>query len=92
MPRKYIKKRDPPAYTLEDLARAVDHVKAKKLTYRAASEFYGIPVSVIYNRINGRKVSINKMGAGVSLAIPINVENHIVACLKTRAKNRLSLR
>lgn len=87
MPRNYIKKRDPPPYSKQNLANAVSDVKEKRRSYRDASKFYHIPVSVIYNRIAGRKIPVEKMGAGVSTTLGIKEENHTVTCLKMRASS-----
>ena len=86
MPRKYLPKRGPPNYSLDDLAKAVADVQAQRRTYREAAAYYSIPHCVIYNRIKGRKIPIDRMGAGVSTALPARIENHIVTCLKARAK------
>ena len=85
MPRVYIRKRET-KYTLTDLQKAVKDVKENKKTYRQAEEAYNVPISVIYHRIKGRKVDINRIGAGVSKVLPARVEEHIAACLKTRAQ------
>lgn len=58
----------------------------KRKTFRQASEYYGIPTAVIYHRIKGRKVSLDRMGGGVSKALPDRMEQHLVNCLKTRAR------
>lgn len=86
MPRNYVKKKELPRYTVEDIRRAVEDVTKKRKTFRQASEYYGIPTAVIYNRIKGRKVSLDRMGGGVSKALPVRVEPHFVNCLKTRAR------
>lgn len=86
MPRTYVRKRKPPSYSLEDVRRAVDDVTDKKKTFRDASEYYGVPTAVIFHRIKGRKVPLDKMGGGVSNALTDRVEHHFVNCLKTRAR------
>lgn len=86
MPRTYVKKKEPPRYTLEDLGRAVDDVTNKKKTFRQASEYYGVPIAVIFHRIKGRKVPLDKMGGGVAKALPDRLEDHLVNCLKTRSR------
>lgn len=86
MPRKYVKKRQESAYTLEDLLKAVSDVKEKRKTYREASNFYSIPVSVIFNRIKGRKIPLDKMGAGAPTCLPSRIENHIVNCIIARSR------
>ncbi|KAK9720646.1 hypothetical protein QE152_g21928 [Popillia japonica] len=85
MPRTYIKKRSGPDYSLADVAAAVHDVENRNCTYRQASERYGVPVAVIYNRINGRKVSLEKLGAGRSIALSLETEEQIVLCLKARS-------
>lgn len=85
MPRTYVRKKVPPRYTLEDVKRAVEEVSNKRMTFRQASEEYAVPTAVIFHRIKGRKVSLDKMG-GVTKALSDRVEGHLVNCLKTRAK------
>lgn len=82
MPQVYIRKRQT-KYTLTDLQKAVKDVEENKKTYRQAEEAYNVPISVIYHRIKGRKVDINRMGAGVSKVLPARVEVHIASCHKT---------
>uniref|UniRef100_A0A6P7H5K0 Uncharacterized protein LOC114346440 n=1 Tax=Diabrotica virgifera virgifera TaxID=50390 RepID=A0A6P7H5K0_DIAVI len=55
MSRTYIKKKQPPTYSLEDIERAVNDIQNGNTTYRQAKERYGIPISVIFHRITGRK-------------------------------------
>lgn len=76
----------PVHFRLEDLRRAVDDVINKKKTFRQASEYYGVPTAVIFHRIKGRKVSLDKMGGGVTKALPDRLEGHLANCLKTRAR------
>lgn len=61
------------------------YLSNKRMTFREASEHYGIPTAVIFHRIKGRKVSLDKMGGGVAKALPDRVEHHLVNCLKVRA-------
>ncbi|KAJ8952099.1 hypothetical protein NQ314_007592 [Rhamnusium bicolor] len=86
MVRKYIKKTNGPAYTIEDLDRAVSDVVNKNRTYRQAHETYNIPISVIFHRIKGRNIPLNKMGAGRSQALSTEVEKQIVKCLIARSR------
>lgn len=86
MPRKYIKKKLVPRYSLEDLQRAVQDVKNKNCTYREASAQYNVPLAVIYHRIKGRNVQETKMGGGRAPVFSREVEEQIVECLKARAR------
>lgn len=56
MPRTYKKKRPERTYSSNDLKMAVSDVETNNLTYRQASERYGVPISNIFNRIKGRKI------------------------------------
>lgn len=86
MPRTYIRKKSAPIYTQEDIANAVSDVQNKNCSYRDAEARYGVPISVIYHRINGRKVPIEKMGAGRKPVLNENIEKQIVVCLIARAQ------
>lgn len=55
MPRTYVRKGNGPNYTVDDVLIAVTDVQNKNLTYRQAEETHGVPISVIYHRIKGRK-------------------------------------
>lgn len=59
MPRKYIKKREPPTYTVLDVENAVRDVENKNMTLAQASSFYRVPKSTIYDRL-GAKVKTGK--------------------------------
>lgn len=63
MPRTYVKKRQLPAYTPQDLTNAVNDVLNKNKTYRQAQERYRVPNAVIYHRIKGMQVPLEKWGA-----------------------------
>lgn len=85
MPRKYTRKTDGPAYTKEDLARAVQDVDNKNMTYRQAQEYYNVPIAVISQRLNGRKTAIDSAGRGRKTALSPKTEKKIVECLLARA-------
>ena len=55
MPRNYRTKKPPLTYTDEDVLRAVVDVQNKTATFQQAQEKYGVPKSVIFHRIKGRK-------------------------------------
>lgn len=57
----------------------------KKTTYREAEEKYKIPKSVIFQRINGRKSSLDAIGWGRAPSLPKATEDEIVKCIITRA-------
>lgn len=85
MSRVYVKKRQT-EYGLADLQKAVRDVENNKKAYKQAEEACNVPVSVIYHRIKGRRINVNKMGVGVSKMLPDRVEEYIItSCLKTRA-------
>lgn len=86
MPRNYVKKRQGPYYSVQDLAAAVHDVQNHNCTYRQAFERYGVPITVIYNRINGRKCPIDKIGAGRATVLTKETEEQIALCLKARSK------
>lgn len=86
MPRNYVRKRAAPSYNADDIFRAVESVQNKIKTYRQAQEHYGVPISVIYHRIKGRHISIEKCGIrGRSTALSKDIELQIVNCLLARA-------
>uniref|UniRef100_A0A6P7F9H0 Uncharacterized protein LOC114327114 n=1 Tax=Diabrotica virgifera virgifera TaxID=50390 RepID=A0A6P7F9H0_DIAVI len=85
MPRTYIKKKQPPTYSLEDIERAVNDIKNGNTTYRQAKERYGIPISVIFHRIKGRKVYLYRIGVGRPTVLSPEAEKQITTCLIARA-------
>lgn len=86
MPRNYQRKTAGPRYTPEDLKRAVNDVLTKNYTYKDAEDIYGVPKSVIFHRIKGRKIAKDRMGAGRSPALPDRVENVLENCIKAKAR------
>lgn len=86
MPRKYIKIRQPPAYSIEDLKNAVNDIINCNRTYSQVEQFYGIPRAVVYNRVKGRKTSVEKIGAGRPQVLNPIIEQDIENCLKARAR------
>lgn len=84
--RNYKKLKTGPAYTPDDLARAVADVENKNKTFKAAEEEYGVPKSVIYHRIKGRKSSLTKLGAGRKIALSETVEEQLQNCIIARAR------
>lgn len=85
MPRKYIRRTSGVVYSKEDLANAVSDVKNKNMTYRAAHEYYGVPIAVISQRINGRMTSV-EANRGRKTVFNQETENKIVRCLLARVK------
>lgn len=78
-----LKKKPPPSYTVEDLSRAIlNHNKS----YSEVEQCYGIPKSVVFNRIEGRKSSASKIGAGRALTLGVDVERALENCIKARAR------
>ncbi|KAG5895498.1 hypothetical protein JTB14_034814 [Gonioctena quinquepunctata] len=86
IPRKYIRKRPKPTYTQEHLAKAVNDILNRNRTYKEVEDTYGIPKSVVFHRIKGRKVPIDKMGAGHPLNLLCQVETDLENCLKEKAR------
>lgn len=86
MLRVYVKKKNGPTYSDEDLFRAVRDVENKNCTYAEAQDRYGVPKAVIFHRIKGRKVSIDKLGAGRPTALSAKDEIDLVNCIKARAR------
>ncbi|CAH2005812.1 unnamed protein product [Acanthoscelides obtectus] len=80
MPRNYVKKSAGPSYTYtsEDIRRAVEDVANKNKTYRAAEEFYGVPKSVICQRLTGKRRT--------PIVLSAQVENTIEKCILARAE------
>lgn len=86
MPRIYKRKTTPPSYTSEDILHAVEDVNNKNKTYRQAEETYGVPKSVIFNRIGGRKNTPAIVSRGRQPALSSNVEDTIARCLISRSR------
>ncbi|CAH2011006.1 unnamed protein product [Acanthoscelides obtectus] len=78
MPRNCVKKSAGPSYTSEDIRRAVEDVANKNKTYRAAQEFYGVPKSVICQRLTGKRRT--------PIVLSAEVENTIEKCILARAE------
>jgi len=84
--RNYVKKRPSPKYTVEDVERVVNSVKGQRCTYAQASEEYKISISVIFQRIKGRKTAMNCLNAGRCSALTTESENVIEKCLLARSQ------
>lgn len=67
-------------------AGAVRDVENKNCTLSEAQDRYGVPRSVIFHRIKGRKVSIDKTGRGRNPALSLQDELDLVNCLNARAR------
>lgn len=86
MPRTYIRKKQPPNYSLTDMQHAVNDIQNGNISYRQAKDRYGIPISVLYHRIKGRKIPLDRMGAGRPTVLNNDVEKQIATCLIARAQ------
>lgn len=85
MVRNYVRKRPDRSYTIDDVKKAVNAVKNRSHTYRSASKHYGIPRSVIYNRINGRMTSLETLGCGRKNALSQEIEEQLENLILARA-------
>jgi len=66
----------------QDVIRAVEDVKNKNKTYRQAQAFYGVPASVIGQRLTGkRKTPIDCRGRGRKTALLPEIEDVLEKCL-----------
>lgn len=86
MPKPYIKKTSGPKYKLGDVLNAVSDVSSGLKTYRQASLDHKVPLTVIFNRINGRKTNINHIGSGRQCELTPEVEDELERCLIARAE------
>lgn len=86
MPRKYIKKKNVPAYSIPHIQAAVCEIINKTMTYKEAEAHYGVPTTVIFNRIAGRKNKIDAVGQGRHPVLSKEVEDEIAKCLNTRSR------
>lgn len=87
MPRTYIRKKPVPSYSSDDVHHhAVNDVENSNCTYREAEQRYGVPISVIFHRIKGRKIPLIKMGAGRPQVLNADIEKQIAMCLIARAQ------
>lgn len=75
-----IKKTSGPKYKLGDVLNAVSDVSSGFKTYRQ------VPLTVIFNRINGRKTNINHIGSGRQCELTLEVEDEHERCLIARAE------
>lgn len=69
------------SYTTEDVANANADVTNTNKSYHQAETFYGVPKSVIYQRLGGRKTALNVTKAVCSQVFSSKIENKIVNCL-----------
>ncbi|XP_025407415.1 uncharacterized protein LOC112681370 [Sipha flava] len=82
-----IKKKDPRAKKYQipnpnDLESAISCIKARQMTYREASEVYGIHYSVLFRHVKNS----NMKAQGGQTALSTEEENHIVSCLSLCAE------
>jgi hypothetical protein len=66
-----------PNLTCVEIEKSVIAVTAKRKTYTEASEEFGVPRTVIFNRIKGRKTHIHKQSKGQSTTLSLEVKNII---------------
>lgn len=86
MVRNYVKKKETgPKYCEDRLNRAIEEVRAGRLTIHKASTLYGIPFSTLYCRIKGTRGVIKK-SKGRRKALTDNIENVLATSVKTLAK------
>lgn len=81
-----MKKRPPPLYTVEDMARAVEDIVNHNKTYAEVEQYYNIPRSVVFNRIKGRHTPLEKLGSGRALSLGTDIEYDLENCLRARAR------
>lgn len=86
MPRTYIRKRAAATYSTEELQEACEAVQSRRMTYRQAQDHYGIDKSVIYQRLHGRRTSMNKIGGGRPRALSDQIEDQLEQCVLARAE------
>lgn len=82
MPRVYVKKKAVSRYSEEDLLRAVWDMKNKNCTFAEALDRYGMPKAVIFSSNKGRKVPVDKLGAGRPTVLTPRDKNDLVNCIK----------
>lgn len=86
MVRNYVKKKETRSkYSEERLSRAIEEIRAGRLTIHKASTLYGIPFSTLYCRIKGTRGVIKK-SKGRRTALDKNIENMLATSIKTLAK------
>lgn len=86
MPRIYERKRPQPSYTVDDVARAVEDILNHNKTYQEVDDYYGIPKSVVFHRVKGRKTAVTKMGSGRMQSLGADVGRDLENCIRTRAR------
>lgn len=67
-------------------------IENKNLTYRGAQEKYGVPISVIFHRMKGRKVSLENNDAGRKPVLSLSDENQIEKFIIARYRLGISSR
>lgn len=86
MPRQYKRKKPACSYTVEQIEEACEAVHSRRMTYRQAQNHYKVNRSVIYQRLLGRKTSMNKIGGGRPPALSTEIENQLAQCILARAE------
>lgn len=64
MHKPYIKKKSGPNYKLGDVLNAVSDVTNGLKTYRQAALDHNVPLTVIFDKVKGRKSNIHHIGSG----------------------------
>lgn len=86
MPRKYVRKTAGPSYSQDDLRNAVNDIINKNRTYSEVELIYGVPKAVVFHRIKGRKVPLDKIGAGRPTVLTPEAEMELENCVKAKAR------
>lgn len=88
MVRNYVKKTGKPAYTIDDLKDAVLNVQNHRMTYREASEAFGVPKTMIFKRVHKlvKKESYLNAGRGRKCVLSKEVEDNIAGIILARSR------
>lgn len=84
MPRKYIRKTET-RYTMEDLRRAVEEVKQRRLTLGKAAAQFSVPKTTLFKQLRGAVVNSPKKGrnAVFNYEQEKQLETYIIECCKS---------
>lgn len=84
MPRKYIRKTET-RYTIEDLRRAVEEVKNKRLTLGKAATQFAVPKTTLFKQLKEIVVKTPKKGryAVFNFEQELQLETYIIECCKS---------
>ena len=83
MPRKYIRKTEA-KYKLEDLQKAVEDVKTKKLSIGKAAETYSVPKTTIFDHLKKPVIKQPRIGRKLLFSDQQELElvDNIIKCSK----------